>query len=67
MPVAEDTPEMLTVAEVAERMRVAPNTVLRWIHDGLLPAHQLPGRERTPYRIAIGDYQAFVDSLQRQR
>jgi excisionase family DNA binding protein len=37
--------EYLSVAEAAERLRVAPSTIRRWIREGDLPAFRL-GRRR---------------------
>ena len=37
------TSPLLTAREVAERLGVSPETVLRWIRRGELPAIKLPG------------------------
>ena len=34
----------LTTREVAERLRLCPDTVLRYYNDGLIPGRRLPGR-----------------------
>jgi excisionase family DNA binding protein len=34
---------LLTARQVAERLAVSPETVLRWTRRGELPAHRLPG------------------------
>lgn len=34
----------LTTREVAERLRVCPETVLRYYNEGLIPGRRLPGR-----------------------
>lgn len=47
--------EFLTVAEVAQALRVNPETVRRWIRAGALPATRV-GRD---YRIAA----AVLDGL----
>ncbi len=44
--------ELLTVQEVAERLRVNEATVRRWIKDGALDAIRLPHKgKREIYRI----------------
>ena len=49
----------LTVTEVAERLRVHPRTIVRWLDDGLFPgAYRLPGAKgawRVP-RTAVADF-----------
>lgn len=56
-------PQYLTVAEVAELMRVSTATVYRWIDAGQLPALQL-GRRTT--RIFRDDFRAFRDDRHRE-
>jgi excisionase family DNA binding protein len=51
-----DLPEFLTIAEVAERLRVSERTAHRWLADGELIAHQF-GRA---VRIATTDFARFV-------
>ena len=41
---AEKTEELLTVREVARRLRVDDTTVRRWITSGVLDAISLPHR-----------------------
>ncbi|MGW8911291.1 helix-turn-helix domain-containing protein, partial [Brucella cytisi] len=48
----------MTVAEVAEELRVTPMTVYRWIADGEIPALKLG---RRTYRIFREDYLAYRD------
>jgi excisionase family DNA binding protein len=45
-----------TIAEVAERLRVATRSVRRWIKSGDLVAHRVGG----VVRIAEGDLRAFL-------
>ena len=48
----EKTEELLTVGEVARRLRVDETTVRRWIKSGALEAITLPNRsKRQSYRI----------------
>ena len=57
---AEDQEELLTVREVARRLRVDDTTVRRWIKNGVLEAITLPHRgARQAYRIR----QATLDAL----
>lgn len=55
-------PHYLTVAEVAELMRVSTDSVYRWINEGLLLALPL-GRRTT--RIFRDDFIAFRDDRHR--
>ncbi len=49
---AEDLDELLTVREVARRLRVDDTTVRRWIKSGALGAITLPHRgKRQAYRV----------------
>lgn len=49
---AEDMEELLTVREVARRLRVDDTTVRRWIKSGALEAVTLPHRgRRQAYRV----------------
>lgn len=50
---------MMTVAEVAERLRVGPETVRRWLRAKKLPGRSY-GRGRTGWRIARVDVDQFV-------
>lgn len=51
----------LTVAEVAEDLRVAPMTVYRMIHAGALKAHRLGHRT---YRIPASEYADYKQQLE---
>ena len=49
---AEDMEELLTVREVARRLRVDDTTVRRWIKSGALEAITLPHKgRRQAYRV----------------
>ncbi|GAC1631316.1 MAG: hypothetical protein NVS4B7_19420 [Ktedonobacteraceae bacterium] len=49
---AENSEELLTVREVAHRLRVDDTTVRRWIKSGALEAITLPHRgKRQAYRV----------------
>ena len=56
---AHQRPEWMTVAEVAEYLRVTQETVRRWIRAGSLPALEL-GSRRGGYRIRSSDVDRFV-------
>jgi excisionase family DNA binding protein len=49
----------LTVPEVAERLRVKPDAVRRWIRLGRLRAHMLGGT-KTGYRVSEADLEHFI-------
>ena len=49
----------LTVAEVADQLRVSPVTVLRWLRTGQLQGARLPGR-RAGWRIRPSDLETFM-------
>ncbi len=51
--------ELLTVAEVAERLKVQPLTVRRWLKSGDLSGIQLG--DRAGWRIAEDDLRAFLE------
>lgn len=57
-----DQPAWLTVAEVADRLRVTPQTVQRWLRSGKLRGHNFSGR--TGYRIRREDLEAFESGEQ---
>ena len=50
----------LTVAEVAERLKVYPGTVKRWLRDGKLAG--VPLGDRAGWRIAEADLERFLHS-----
>ena len=60
MVVVADELQLLTVAEVAQKLKTTPATVLRWIRERRLPAFK-PGGDRMGYRIRESDLQAFID------
>lgn len=48
----DETDELLTVSEVARRLRVDDTTVRRWIKSGVLEAITLPHKgKRQAYRV----------------
>lgn len=48
-----------TVEQVAEVLKVNPETVRRWIRGGHLPAETL-GSRRVGFRVARADLDAFI-------
>ena len=59
-PGEEKESDLLTVAEVARRLRVDDTTVRRWIKNGVLDAIVLPHvRTRMAYRVR----QSTLDAL----
>lgn len=59
-PMAEEADQLLTVREVARRLRVDDTTVRRWIKSGSLEAITLPHKgRRQAYRIK----QSTLDKL----
>jgi excisionase family DNA binding protein len=46
--------QLLTVKEVAERLRANPQTVRRWLRDGKLKG-VMPGGEKLGYRIPASE------------
>ncbi len=61
-PMQDDT-EMLTVEDVAKRLKVHIKTVRHWINSGELEAMDI-GRG---YRISKPDLQAFIDRRKKRR
>jgi len=55
--------ELLTVREVARRLRVDDTTVRRWVKNGLLEAITLPHRgKRQAYRVKRSTVEALLSS-----
>jgi excisionase family DNA binding protein len=61
----EDMEELLTVREVARRLRVDDTTVRRWIKNGSLEAITLPHRgKRQAYRVKLSTMEKLMRSQQ---
>ncbi len=59
----EESEELLTVREVARRLRVDDTTVRRWIKSGALEAITLPHKgRRQAYRIKKSTLDALLKS-----
>jgi excisionase family DNA binding protein len=62
---AEESEELLTVREVARRLRVDDTTVRRWIKSGALEAITLPHRgKRQAYRVKKSTMDRLLTSPQ---
>ncbi len=60
----EQKEELLTVQEVAERLRVNEATVRRWIKNGSLQAIKLPHRgKREIYRVRRSILNSVLDYI----
>ena len=53
-------PDLITVGEVAQMLRVNDVTVRRWIQRKELPAINLGGKQRPDYRIRRDEVERFV-------
>ena len=51
---------LLTARELAERLGVDTETVLRWTRRGELPAIRLPGTKRGRLRYRESDFEAWL-------
>lgn len=58
--VTEQKDTLLTVREVANRLRVHEMTIKRWINTGVMDAIRLPGAGRSRYRIKASVVAAIV-------
>jgi excisionase family DNA binding protein len=56
-----ESPDLLTVREVAHRLSISPRTVWRWAAQGLLPPPVHPHRRSTRWRAA--DIQHYLEEL----
>ena len=53
-------PRLLTVREVAERLRSSPETVRRWLRQGKLRGFR-PGGTKLGYRVSEEELQDFIN------
>jgi excisionase family DNA binding protein len=56
---------LLTVREVAERLRSSPETVRRWLRQGKLRGFR-PGGTKLGYRVSESELQRFLNSVGRE-
>ena len=54
---------LLTVREVAERLRSSPETVRRWLRQGKLRGFR-PGGTKLGYRVPESELQRFINLSQ---
>jgi excisionase family DNA binding protein len=54
-----DTDRLLTVAEAAERLRLNPETIRRWLRDGRLTGVHL-GSDKAGWRVSERELDAFI-------
>jgi excisionase family DNA binding protein len=59
-----DDDRFLTVPEVAERVRVAPETVRRWLRSGRLRG-VLPGGTKSGWRIPESELRRFLSGAEK--
>lgn len=59
-----DNEMVYTTAEVAEKLKVHPRSVRRWVIAGLLRALALPGRHGGEYRIPESALAEFLSTRQ---
>lgn len=52
--------DVLTVEEVATRLRARPEAVRRWLRDGRLRGFR-PGGKKTGWRIRATDVEQFIE------
>jgi excisionase family DNA binding protein len=57
---ADSEEQLLTVAQVADRLQVNSETVRRWLRSGELPGILLG--DRAGYRVSAADLKAFLDA-----
>jgi excisionase family DNA binding protein len=60
-----NTERLLTVTEAAERLRLNPETIRRWLRDGRLSGVWL-GSDKAGWRISERDLDAFLRRSQRR-
>jgi excisionase family DNA binding protein len=60
-----DDDRLLTVTEVAEWLRVHPETVRLWLRDGVLRGF-MPGGKRSGYRVRESELRRFMAEREEQ-
>ncbi len=56
--------ELLTVPEVAALLRLNPQTVRKWLREGMLPGIQL-GSRQAGWRVKRSDVERFLEEHRR--
>jgi excisionase family DNA binding protein len=62
-----DDEELLTVEEVARRLKVNPKRVYKLIQDGELEATNIGSAGRSIYRISLADFNSYLRSRKVKR
>ena len=62
-----DDDELLTVEEVARRLKVNPKRVYKLIQEGELEATNIGGEGRNIYRISLADFNRYLQSRKVKR
>jgi excisionase family DNA binding protein len=62
-----DDEELLTVEEVARRLKVNPKRVYKLIQGGELEATNIGGAGRSIYRISLADFNSYLQSRKVKR
>ncbi len=62
-----DYDELLTVEEVARRLKVNQKRVYKLIQDGELEATNIGGEGRNIYRISLADFNRYLQSRKVRR
>jgi excisionase family DNA binding protein len=56
-----ESDRLLTVAEVAERLRTTPETIRRWLRAGKLHGVRMGGT-KLGYRVRAGEVDRFLET-----
>jgi len=62
-----DEEELLTVEDVARRLKVNPKRVYKLIQDGELAATNIGSEGRKIYRISLADFKQYLQSRKVKR
>jgi excisionase family DNA binding protein len=62
-----DEDELLTVEEIARRLKVNPKRVYKLIQNGELEATNIGGEGRSIYRISRADFNRYLQSRKVKR
>jgi excisionase family DNA binding protein len=57
------TEEILTVREVADRLKIHPETVRDWLRQGRLRGSR-PGGDKTGWRVRVSEVDRFLASTE---
>lgn len=54
--------QLLTPAQVAERLNLKPDTVQRYIRTGRIPGVPVAGDKRKRFRVRLEDLEAYIQN-----